>query len=863
MKKTVVGIIAHVDAGKTTLAETMLYNSGKIRKIGRVDNGDTTLDSHILEKERGITIFAGQSTFNIGDLEVSLLDTPGHVDFSAETERILKILDYAILVISGTDGVQSHTRTLWKLLNAYNIPTFIFVTKMDFHRVAKEDLLKDLNGLCGGVCIDFSDNQNTFYEELSLCDETVLENYLETNSVSEEDISKLVFARKCVPCYFGSGLKGDGVDEFLKGLGKYIIPKTYGNEFGAKVYKITHDSKGERVTHIKVTGGTLKVRDIVNSGKTEEKVSGIRIYSGEKFTSADSVSAGGICAVTGIKSANCGDGLGFEKPLTGSFLEPIMNYRIVLPKECDPKTFFGKLKELETEDPQLHITWNEFNQEIHISLMGDVQTEILKSIIYDRFSVQVEIDQGKVLYKEAIENTVEGVGHYEPLRHYAEVHLILEPLPRGSGLQFKTACNEDSLSRNWQNLVIMHLAEKTHLGVLTGSPVTDMKITLAAGRAHIKHTEGGDFRQATYRAVRQGLMKAKSILLEPYYSFRLEIPTEQVGRAISDIRMRYGSIDTPEDNGEYTILTGKVPVTAFNGYTSEVASYTGGKGRLACEVCGYDVCHNSSDVIEKIAYSPESDLENTPDSVFCAHGGGFYVKWNKVQEYMHIESCLEQKTKPYETNLNQRNFHIDDKELEAIMVKEFGEDKHPYYRYSHSVASENPKETEYNITPKKKYIIVDGYNVIFAWNNLKDLAKSNLSHAREKLMDILCNYSAFTKNKIVLVFDGYKVQGNKGEKFTYNNINVVYTKEHELGDNYIEKLISNIGKNENVSVVTSDNLIQLSAVRYGVLRVSALEFQKDVEAAENKIDELLSKVNKTRPSKIGELVKIIESEFQD
>ena len=860
MKKSVVGIIAHVDAGKTTLAESMLYISGKIRKIGRVDNGDTTLDSHSLEKERGITIFAGQSTFNIGDLEVNLLDTPGHVDFSAETERMLKILDYAILVISGTDGVQSHTRTLWKLLNAYNIPTFIFVTKMDFQRVAKNDLLNDLNSLCGGNCVDFSDSEGSFYEELSLCDERILESYLETNSISGEDIAKLIYLKKCVPCYFGSGLKGDGVEEFLEGLEKYIIPKSYGNNFGAKVFKITHDSKGEKITHIKVTGGTLKVRDTVKLNNTEEKVNGIRIYSGEKFVSVESVVAGGICAVTGIKSANCGDGLGFEEPLADSFLEPVMNYRIVLPKECDPKVFFSKLKELETEDPQLHIMWNEFNQEIHISLMGEVQTEILKSIIFERFSVQAEIDQGRVLYKETIEDTVEGVGHYEPLRHYAEVHLILEPLPRGSGLQFKTACNEDSLSRNWQNLIMMHLAEKTHLGVLTGSPVTDMKITLAAGRAHIKHTEGGDFRQATYRAVRQGLMKAKSLLLEPYYSFRLEIPTEQIGRAINDIRMKNGSIDAPEDNGEFTVLTGKVPVTTFNGYTSEVASYTGGRGRVFCEVFGYDVCHNSSEVIESFGYSAESDLENTPDSVFCAHGGGFYVKWDKVNEYMHIDSCLEQKTKPYETNLNQRNFHIDDKELEAIMIREFGEDKHPYYRYSHSVASEKPKETDYNLTPKKKCIIVDGYNVIFAWEDLKLLAKNDLSHARQRLMDILCNYSAFTKNDIVLVFDGYKVQGNKGEKFTYNNIRIVYTKEHELGDNYIEKLISEIGKNENVSVVTSDNLIQLSAVRYGVLRISAPEFQKDVERTENKIDELLSKVNKTRPSKIGELVEIIENE---
>lgn len=856
MKKVVVGILAHVDAGKTTLAEALLYKAGKIRKLGRVDNGDTALDTHTLERERGITIFAGQSVFNIDDLEINLLDTPGHVDFSAETERMMKILDYAILVISGTDGVQAHTRTLWKLLCAYNIPTFIFVTKMDYARLSKDEIINDLKELSSDSCIDFSDETcEDFFENISMCDETVLEDYLENGIVSEAKIKELIHCRKCTPCYFGSGLKGDGVDDFVCGIEKYTTVKVYPSEFGAKVYKITHDSKGERITHIKITGGSLRVKDTISINDKIEKINNIRIYSGDKFTTVEEATSGGIYALTGLSSVNTGDGLGFEKSFSKAFLEPVMNYRIVLPKDCDEKTFFPRLKELEAEDPQLHITWNSFLQEINVSLMGDVQTEILKSIISTRFNVDVEIDSGKVLCKETIENKVEGVGHYEPLRHYAEVHLILEPLPRGSGLQFCSKCNEDSLSRNWQNLILAHLSEKEHLGVLTGSPITDMKITLAAGRAHLKHTEGGDFRQSTYRAVRQGLMQAKSVLLEPYYSFRLEVPTEQIGRAINDIRVKNGIIDSPEDLNGISVLTGKAPVTTLNGYASEVASYTSGKGRLFLEVYGYDICHNAEEIIESSNYSPESDLENTPDSVFCAHGAGFNVKWDKVFEYMHIESCLEQEKIPYEVNLNKRNFHIDDKELEAIMTREFGEDKHPFYRYSHNKTPAKPVNTEYNADIRKKYVIVDGYNVIFAWDELKEIARDNLGVARDKLLDILCNYSAFTKCETVVVFDAYKVSGNNGHRFNYNNIHVVYTKERELGDNYIEKLISDIGKNENVRVVTSDNLIQLSAVRFGVLRVSAQDFKREVDVVEKNIDDLLFKINKPRPQKVGELVE--------
>ena len=860
MKKSVVGILAHVDAGKTTLAEALLYKAGKIRKLGRVDNGDTVLDTHSLEKERGITIFAGQSVLSFDeDLEIYLLDTPGHVDFSAETERALKVLDYAILVISGTDGVQAHTRTLWKLLEAYNIPTFVFVTKMDFCRIPEYEILNSLNELQNGSFINFS--LNTFsdnFEAIAMCDENVLEKYLESGVVGFDDIIRLIKGRRCFPCFFGSGLKGDGVDDFIDGLKKYIVPFDYGESFGARVFKITHDSKGERITHVKVTGGKLKVKDIVSYSDKNEKINSIRIYTGEKYISVDEVSAGGVCAVTGISTANCGDGLGFEESFTQTLLEPVMNYRLVLPDDCDAKAFLPKMKQLEEEDPLLHVNWNSFLQEINVSLMGDIQTEILKALISERFNVDVEIDNGRVMYKETISNTVEGVGHYEPLRHYAEVHLILEPLPCGSGLVFQSKCNEDALSRNWQNLILMHLAEKEHLGVLTGSPISDIKITLAAGRAHLKHTEGGDFRQSTYRAVRQGLMQAESVLLEPYYTFKLEIPTEQIGRAINDIRMKNGTFDAPEEMNGLSVLKGKAPVITLNGYASEVATYTGGRGRLFCELWGYDVCHNPEEVIEQSKYFAEADLENTPDSVFCAHGSGFNVKWDKVHEYMHIESCLKQEKDPYEVNLNKRNFHIDDKELEAIMKREFGEDKHPFYRYNHRAIPIRPVEVNFNTEIRKKYVIVDGYNVIFAWDELKELSKTNLSHAREKLLDILCNYSAFTKTETVVVFDAYKVSGNQGEKFQYNNIKVVYTKERELCDNYIEKLIHEIGKNENVRVVTSDNLIQLSAFRFGVRRVSAQEFEREVKAVDKNIDDLLYKINKPRPSKVGDLIKIIE-----
>lgn len=848
MKKIIAGILAHVDAGKTTLAEAMLYRTGKLRKIGRVDHGDTALDTHALERERGITIFASQAVFSTDKMEVTLLDTPGHVDFSSETERTLGVLDYAILVISGLDGVQSHTLTLWKLLRLYSVPTFVFVTKMDFARKSREEIIENLNSELDGDFVDFGD-EAAMSEGLALCNESMMEKYLGGETIDEREIAEAIKLRQVFPCFFGSGLKLDGIDEFIDALEKYTIQPEYSEAFGAKVFKISHDPQGVRLTHIKVTGGSIKVREMIG----DEKISGIRIYSGAKFTTADEGKSGEICALTGLDKTHNGQGLGFEAAGERPTLEPVMNYRVVLPDGCDADTILPKLRELEEEDPQLHVTWNSHLKEIHVGLMGDVQAEILKSIVAERFGVKIDIDSGRVMYKETIENKVEGIGHYEPLRHYAEVHLIMEPLPRGSGLVFRTDCSEDTLDRNWQRLILMHLGEKQHLGVLTGSPITDMRITLAAGRAHIKHTEGGDFRQATYRAVRQGLMQAKSKLLEPYFSFRLEVPSEQIGRAINDIRMKSGSFDSPEESGGISVLRGRAPVTELNGYASEVAAYTGGRGRLYCESAGYDDCHNAEKVIAELAYDPEADLENTPDSVFCAHGGGFGVKWNKVGEYMHLESCLE-KEKPYTPPVNRRNLHIDDKELEAIMEREFGKPKYELYRPT--VKKNDGNQTDFEMTERKSYVLVDGYNVIFAWGELKSLADTDLGAARERLMEILCNYSAYTKNNVVLVFDAYKVPGNTGERFDFHNIHVVYTKERELGDVYIEKLISEIGKNDRVRVVTSDNLIQLSAVRFGVLRMSAAEFEREVDSVHAKIGKFLDEIREKNPkTKIDEIVK--------
>ena len=849
-RRVVIGITAHVDAGKTTLAEAMLYRTGQLRKLGRVDHGSAAMDSHLLERERGITIFLSQAELPLGDMEVTLLDTPGHVDFSAEMERTLSVLDYAILVISGVDGVQAHTRTLWRLLELYRVPTFLFVTKMDFGRRDRDCLMESLRHELGEGCVDFTPAaRDRRMEQLATCREDALEAYLDTGMVPEELVRQLVRQRLVFPCWFGSGLKLEGIDEFLEGLARYVEPPAYPAAFSARVFKISHDPQGKRLTHLKVTGGTLRVRDAISYGGRQEKAAQLRIYTGGRFRPVDQVPAGGICAVQGLTATWGGQGLGEREEAVRPVLEPVMRYRMALPPDCDSRVLLPQLRQLEEEDPQLRFTARD--GELHVSLMGRVQAEILRSLVAQRFGVEVELDRGRVLYKETIDAPVEGVGHYEPLRHYAEVHLLLEPLPQGSGLVLATRCPEDDLDRSWQRLIMTHLQEKTHLGVLTGSPVTDMKITLMSGRAHIKHTEGGDFRQATYRAVRQGLMQARSRLLEPYYAFRLEVPPEQLGRAISDVRLRSGSFDAPEEAGDMTLLRGRVPVTEFDDYAQEVASYTGGRGRLSLEPAGYGPCHNPDAVIAAADYDPEADLENTPDSVFCAHGGGFPVKWNRVAEYMHLPGCLE-KPRDEEAPARRRCIRLDDAELEAIMAREFGPVRRPLYR------APEKRETLPDTGLREigqRYYVVDGYNVIFDWDELHALADRDLSAARERLMDTLCGWAAFTRTQVVLVFDGYKVPGSLGEKLDYRGIHVVYTKERETGDMYIERFLQQVGKNDHVRVVTSDGLIQLSAVRTGVMRMSSAEFGRQVAEASDQIQAFIARMHQSGGSTIGQRMK--------
>ena len=846
-RRVVIGITAHVDAGKTTLAEAMLYRTGQLRKLGRVDHGSAAMDSHLLERERGITIFLSQAELPLGDMEVTLLDTPGHVDFSAEMERTLSVLDYAILVISGVDGVQAHTRTLWRLLELYRVPTFLFVTKMDFGRRDRDGLMESLRHELGEGCVDFTPAaRDRRMEQLATCREDALEAYLDTGMVPEELVRQLVRQRLVFPCWFGSGLKLEGIDEFLEGLARYVEPPAYPAAFSARVFKISHDAQGKRLTHLKVTGGTLRVRDAISYGGRQEKAAQLRIYTGGRFRPVDQVPAGGICAVQGLTATWGGQGLGEREEAVRPVLEPVMRYRMALPPDCDSRVLLPQLRQLEEEDPQLRFTARD--GELHVSLMGRVQAEILRSLVAQRFGVEVELDRGRVLYKETIDAPVEGVGHYEPLRHYAEVHLLLEPLPQGSGLVLATRCPEDDLDRSWQRLIMTHLQEKTHLGVLTGSPVTDMKITLMSGRAHIKHTEGGDFRQATYRAVRQGLMQARSRLLEPYYAFRLEVPPEQLGRAISDVRLRSGSFDAPEEAGDMTLLRGRVPVTEFDDYAQEMASYTGGRGRLSLEPAGYGPCHNPDAVIAAADYDPEADLENTPDSVFCAHGGGFPVKWNRVAEYMHLPGCLE-KPRDEEASARRRCIRLDDAELEAIMAREFGPVRRPLYR------APEKRETLPDTGLREigqRYYVVDGYNVIFDWDELHALADRDLPAARERLMDTLCGWAAFTHTQVVLVFDGYKVPGSLGEKLDYRGIHVVYTKERETGDMYIERFLQQVGKNDHVRVVTSDGLIQLSAVRTGVMRMSSAEFGRQVAEASDQIQAFIARMHQSGGSTIGQ-----------
>lgn len=933
MKKLVVGILAHVDAGKTTLAESLLYLTGSIRKLGRVDHKNAFLDTYELERARGITIFSKQAVFHHKEQEITLLDTPGHVDFSAEMERTLQVLDYAILVVSGSAGVQGHTETLWRLLKRYQIPTFVFVNKMDMEGTDRSKLLEELKSKLSDACIDFnSQESDEFHENLAMCDEDLLEKYLENQIIAQSDIITLIAGRKAFPCYFGSALKVEGVEEFLDGVANYSKTISYPEQFGAKVFKISRDDQGKRLTFLKITGGSLKVKMLLTNRKDsepsgekkedwDEKVDQIRIYSGSKYEAVEEAAAGTVCAVTGLNKTYPGEGLGIEAISGMPSLQPVLNYQLILPQGCEVTPMLSKLRQLEEEDPQLHIVWSEQLKEIHVQLMGEIQLEILKSLILERFGVKVEFGTGNIVYKETILEPVVGVGHFEPLRHYAEVHLLLEPGEAGSGLQFYTRCSEDVLDRNIQHLILTHLEEREHVGVLTGSPITDLRITLLTGRAHLKHTEGGDFRQATYRAVRQGLKKAKSILLEPYYQFTLEVPTESVGRAMSDIQRMSGIFDPPEMKEDMAVLTGSVPVAAMEGYLNEVNAYTRGRGRLFCSLKGYAPCHNTEEVVVAYQYDSESDLNNPTSSVFCANGAGFLVEWDKVDDFMHMDSGwqppktddyvealpgsswnegkgdmqVNQSEKPtIRSNGGRQNTtggkadtrYSDslkmDQELEDIFVRTFGpikqrinrsqgslgyEKKHTSAREqingqtsgqtnrqingqvngkSYGQVNREAQQPIYQNTNRnglysndseaiKDYLLVDGYNIIFSWEELNELAKLNMDAARTKLMDILCNYQGFKKCVLILVFDAYKVKGGVGAIQDYHNIHVVYTKEAETADQYIEKVTHEMARKHRVTVATSDALEQLIIMGQGAARLSAKELKEEVLRIVNQI----------------------------
>ena len=928
------GVLAHVDAGKTTLSEGLLFKCGRIRKIGRVDHKDAYLDTYELERERGITIFSKQAVFSMGDMEVTLLDTPGHVDFSAEMERTLQVLDYAILVINGADGVQGHTQTLWRLLNQYQIPTFLFVNKMDQDGTNRESLLEELKKKLSENCVDFrgeldccgaeegSDIKGTvdkagevhgtdeFLENIAVCEEALMEQFLDTGIIVKKDVARLILERKLFPCFFGSALKMEGVDAFIRGMETYMAAPVYPSEFGAKVFKIARDDQGNRLTYMKITGGSLKVKEtLTNAGRKgipdeeiwEEKVDQIRIYSGAKFEMLKEAEAGTVCAVTGLTETYPGEGLGGERESVMPVLEPVLNYQIILPEGCDAHKMLKSLKELEEEEPQLHIMWDEQLGEIHAMLMGEVQIEILKHLIWERFHVAVEFGTGNIVYKETIAAPVEGVGHFEPLRHYAEVHLLLEPGERGSGLQFFTAASEDQLDRNWQRLILTHLEEKEHLGVLTGSPITDMQITLLTGRAHQKHTEGGDFRQATYRAVRQGLKKAKIVLLEPYYSFRLELPAENVGHAMTDIQRMQGSFQGPETEGELAVITGSAPVAKMRDYQSQVISYTRGKGHLTCTLKGYEPCQDQEQIAQEIGYDSERDLDNPTGSVFCAHGAGFVVPWYEVEEYMHLDGAEIQDwddgyddsddsstgtagasgrgysgqgkntySTSYGTGNNSRGKYTsmygsyeEEKELKAIFEKTFGPVKSKKYNSNsrsfgnlengssfsgnsgkRSQSSELPGKTSQgawrNSNPaihRDDYLLVDGCNIIFAWEDLRDLAQADFHAAQTRLMDILSDYQGIKGCILILVFDAYRVEGHPEETFQYHNIHVVYTREAETADQYIERTVHKIGRKHNVTVATSDGLEQIIIMGQGAARISARGFKEEIASAKQQMRE--------------------------
>ena len=854
MKRITVGILAHVDSGKTTLSEAMLYLSGEINRLGRVDHRDSFLDTFSLERDRGITIFSKQAMLSYKDTQFTLLDTPGHVDFSAETERTLQVLDYAILVISATDGVQSHTQTLWRLLRKYRVPVFIFVNKTDLEGADKELAMNSIKTKLSEHCVDMKSAEAN--ESIALCSDELLESFYENGSLEESDIIRAVKERKVFPCYFGSALKLDGVEEFLNELARLTVMPEYSDTFGAKVFKISQDNQKNRLTFMKLTGGRLRVREVLKSNKNtnSEKVNQIRIYSGEKFTAVDSAEAGTVCAVTGISFADSGDGLGCEKDSAMPVLEPVLTYTVIINDKTDAHAVLEKLKALEKEDPQLRLMWNSTLSEIQIQLMGEIQLEVLSSLVKDRFDIDISFDTGNIIYKETITDKVEGVGHFEPLRHYAEVHLLLEPAERNSGLTFKTDCKEDELDKNWQRLILTHLYEKTHTGVLTGSPITDMVITLKSGRAHAKHTEGGDFRQATYRAVRQGLRKAESVLLEPYYDFVLEVPSDNTGRAMTDIQRMSGSFEQPELEGEYSVIKGRAPVFEMRDYTKEILKYSKGKGRLSLSFSGYDICHNAEEIINLAGYDCDSDKENTADSVFCSHGAGHTVKWNEVESHMHLPSCLEVRSekpvlkdrKTYFSNAKkQKDIFALDKELMQIFEQTYGPVKHRDFNNTKSPSvtantkKENYKRVKTPVYDGKDYLLVDGYNVIFSWDKLRELSENNIDGARNMLINILCNYQGYKKCEVILVFDAYKVKGNDREVEKIDNISVVYTKEAETADMYIEKTSHELSKNNRVRVVTSDALEQIIILGGGALRVSSREFQSEVEEAEKEIRALI------------------------
>ena len=850
-KQIVLGILAHVDSGKTTLSEAMLYRAGVTRRLGRVDHKDAFLDTDALEKARGITIFSKQALLTAGDTDITLLDTPGHVDFSTETERTLQVLDYAVLVVSGTDGVQSHTETLWRLLRRYHVPTFVFVNKMDLPGMERQELLAQLNRRLGEGFVDFGAEQADRDEALALCDENLMDRMLDAGQLQDADLIPAIARRHVFPCWFGAALKLEGVDALLDGLDRYTRPAPALEAFGAKVFKVSQDEQGARLTWLRVTGGELKVKaQLTGEADGEpwaEKANQLRLYSGAKYTLTEAIGPGQVCAVTGLTKARPGEGLGAERDSDLPVLEPVLSYQVLLPEGADVHAALGKLHRLEEEEPQLHVVWNETLGEIHVQLMGEIQLEVLRSLLAERFGLEVEFGPGGILYKETITEPMEGVGHYEPLRHYAEVHLKLEPLPRGSGMQFAADCREEVLDKNWQRLVLTHLEEKQHLGVLTGSPLTDVKITLIAGRAHLKHTEGGDFRQATYRAVRQGLMLAKSQLLEPWYAFRLEVPAENIGRAMSDIQRMEGTFDPPESGEETAVLTGFAPVSTMRSYPMEVVSYTRGRGHLSLTLDGYRPCHNAQEVIAAIGYEPEHDLDNPADSVFCAHGAGFVVPWDQVRSHMHVDSGWGKSTRPEQkAAVPQRRAMAyratleEDAELLKIFERTYGPIKRdPLAAFRPVQKRERPDfaAEQWEIAPE--YLLVDGYNIIFAWDELNALSKESLDAARHKLMDILCNYQGFQKCVLILVFDAYRVPGSPGSIEQYHNIHVVYTKEAETADMFIERVTHEIGRNRRVRVATSDGMEQIIILGHGALRVSARMFHEEVQNVEKQIRALV------------------------